>query len=359
MTRLEKLAELTAKLHLDALMLTHHENQQYATMSAHLEGMILILPTGEGICYTDSRYIEEASAALVPQGYTVIEPEGSYPTVNTIRDFVLSRGIKTLGFEDLSMTVASHASYAAALPCELKPIGDAIAALRQIKEYIEIECIIKAQAIAEEALWALLPDIKAGAYEDELAAKLVYLMQLKGSQSSWSPILVSGAKTSMPHGQPSHKAIEAGDFVTIDMGACVNGYVSDMTRTFAVGFATDEMKKIYDIVLQAQLKGIEAFNVNERGCDIDKAARDVIEAAGYGAYFGHGLGHSLGLNIHESPRASRTYEGVFPQRSIVTIEPGIYIPGKFGVRTEDMVWLSDNGKENLTHFPKDLMILPE
>jgi len=359
MTRLEKLAELTAQLHLDAMLLTHHENQQYATMSAHLEGMILILPSGEGVCYTDSRYIEEATAALVPQGYTVIEPEGSYPTVETIRQFILSRGINTLGFEDLAMTVAEHAAYAAALPCALVPLGSAIGALRQVKEDAEIEAIVRAQAIAEEALWALLPDIKVGAYEDELAAKLVYLMQLKGSQSTWSPILVSGTKTSMPHGQPAHKAIAAGDFVTIDMGARVNGYVSDMTRTFAVGYATDEMKKVYNIVLQAQLKGIEAFNVNERGCDIDKAARNVIEQAGYGAYFGHGLGHSLGLNIHESPRASRTYEGVFPLRSIVTIEPGIYIPGKFGVRTEDMVWLSDNGKENLTHFPKELMILPE
>lgn len=359
MTRLEKLAKLTAELKLDAMLLTHHENQQYATMSAHLEGMILILPSGEGICYTDSRYIEEATAALVPQGYTVIEPVGSYPTVHTIRDFVIAHNIHTLGFEDLTMTVAEHAAYQAALPCEMKPLGDALSALRIIKEDVEIESIIRAQAIAEDALWALLPDIKVGAYEDELAAKLVYLMHLKGSQSTWSPILVSGAKTSMPHGQPSHKAICAGDFVTIDMGARINGYVSDMTRTFAVGYATDEMKKIYNIVLEAQLKGIEAFDVNERGCDIDKAARDVIEAAGYGSYFGHGLGHSLGLNIHESPRASRTYEGVFPQRSIVTIEPGIYIPGKFGVRTEDMVWLSDTGKENLTHFPKDLMILPE
>lgn len=357
MTRLEKLAALAAEMHLDALMLTHHENQQYATLSAHLEGMILILPSGEGVCYTDSRYIEEATHALKPQGYTVIEPEGSYPTVETIRAFVLDRGIHTLGFEDLSMTVAEHAAYAAALPCELKPIGDAIAKVRQIKEEIEIESIVKAQAIAEEALWALLPDIKAGAYEDELAAKLVYLMQLKGSQSTWSPIFVSGAKTSMPHGQPSHKAIEPGDFVTIDMGARVNGYVSDMTRTFAVEYATEEMKKIYDIVLQAQLAGIEAFDTNMRGCDIDKAARDVIEQAGYGAYFGHGLGHSLGLNIHESPRASRTYAGMFPERSIVTIEPGIYIPGKFGVRTEDMVWLSPSGKENLTHFPKELRVL--
>ena len=161
----------------------------------------------------------------------------------------------------------------------------------------------------------------------------------------------------MPHGRPSHKAIEPGDFVTIDMGAVVNGYMSDMTRTFAVGHATDEMRAVYATVLEAQAAGLAAFAEGMRGCDVDKAARDVIEAAGYGAYFGHGLGHSLGLNIHEDPRASRTYTGTFPARSIVTIEPGIYLPGRFGVRIEDMVWLAPDGKENLTHFPKDLTIL--
>ena len=174
---------------------------------------------------------------------------------------------------------------------------------------------------------------------------------------SFPTIFVSGAKSSLPHGTPGDKKIEAGDFVTIDFGAMVGGYHSDMTRTFAVGFATDEMKKVYNTVLEAQLAGIEAFAVGKPGSQVDKAARDIIEAAGYGPYFGHGLGHSLGLNIHESPRAAKTYHREFVQGNIVTIEPGIYLPGKFGVRIEDMVYLGADGKRNLTNFPKELLIL--
>lgn len=358
MNRLEKLTALVQELGLDALLLTHAENMQYATLFPHLEGMVLVLRSGEGVCFTDSRYIEHATRVMTPQGYRVIEPEGSYPTVETIRAFVEEKGIQTLGFEDETMTVASFEAYRAALPCELRPLGGALSRLRQIKEDQEIEWIAQAQAIAEDALWKLLPDIRVGAYEDELAAKLTYLMSLGGSQECCTPILVSGANSSMPHGRPTHKAIQAGDFVTIDMGATINGYMSDMTRTFAVGHATDEMRTVYDIVLKAQQAGLDAFAEGMRGCDVDAAARNVIEQAGYGAYFGHGLGHSLGLNIHEDPRASRTYTGIFPARSIVTIEPGIYLPGRFGVRIEDMVWLSPQGKANLTHFPKELMVLP-
>ncbi|MGI5884192.1 MAG: aminopeptidase P family protein [Candidatus Spyradocola sp.] len=357
MNRLQKIAEVVRTLDLDALLLTHEENMQYATLFPHLEGMVLVLRSGEGVCFTDSRYIENATQVMAPQGWRVIEPEGSYPTVGTIRDFVAEKGIRTLGFEDEKMTVAEYESYRAALPCALRPLGDALSRLRQVKEDREIEWLRQAQAIAEKALFALLPDIRPGAYEDELAAKLTYLMNLGGSEGAVLPIFVSGKKSSMPHGRPSHKAIEAGDFVTIDMGAIVAGYMSDMTRTFAVGYATDEMRQVYQVVLDAQAAGIAAFAEGMRGCDVDKAARDVIEAAGYGAYFGHGLGHSLGLNIHEDPRASRTYTGTFPARSIVTIEPGIYLPGRFGVRIEDMVWLAPEGKEDLTHFPKELMVL--
>ena len=357
MNRLQKIAQLVRSMDLDALLLTHEENMQYATLFPHLEGMVLVLRSGEGVCFTDSRYIENATQILAPQGYRVIEPAGSYPTVGTIRDFVAEASIRTLGYEDEKMTVAQFEAYRAALPCEMAPLGGALSRLRQVKEDREIEWLRRAQAIAEKALSDLLPDIRPGAYEDELAAKLTYLMNLGGSEGASLPIFVSGKKSSMPHGRPSHKAIEPGDFVTIDMGAVVNGYMSDMTRTFAVGHATDEMRAVYATVLEAQAAGLAAFAEGMRGCDVDKAARDVIEAAGYGAYFGHGLGHSLGLNIHEDPRASRTYTGTFPARSIVTIEPGIYLPGRFGVRIEDMVWLAPDGKENLTHFPKELTIL--
>jgi Xaa-Pro aminopeptidase len=168
---------------------------------------------------------------------------------------------------------------------------------------------------------------------------------------------VSGANSSLPHGVPGPKKLEEGDFVTIDFGAIVEGYRSDMTRTFAIGYATEEMKKVYNTVLEAQLAGINAFEPGARGCDVHNAAHDVIRAAGYGQYFGHGLGHSLGLNIHEMPRAAKAFTRPFVQGNIITMEPGIYLPGKFGVRIEDMVYLAADGKRNVTCYPKELQIL--
>jgi Xaa-Pro aminopeptidase len=240
----------------------------------------------------------------------------------------------------------------------MMPVKDAFEVLREVKEQAEVDCIVAAQRIAEQALEKLLPFIKPGAVENELAAELEHQMRVLGSTGvSFPTILVSGAKSSLPHGTPGDKKIEYGDFVTIDFGAMVGGYHSDMTRTFAVGTATDEMKKVYDTVLRAQLAGIEALEVGVPGCQVDKAARDIIEQAGYGKYFGHGLGHSLGLNIHESPRASKAWPHPFKEGNIITIEPGIYLPGKFGVRIEDMVYLSPEGKKNLTKAPKELLIL--
>ena len=230
--------------------------------------------------------------------------------------------------------------------------------LREVKEEEEVSRIVAAQRIAEKALEEILPMIRPGAVEQELAAELDYRMARLGSTGvSFETILVSGAKSSMPHGHPGDKKIEAGDFVTIDFGAMVGGYHSDMTRTFAVGFATDEMKRVYNTVLQAQLAGIEAFAPGKTGVEVDEAARKVIRDAGYGEYFGHSLGHSLGLNIHENPNASPKSTVPFKTGNIVTMEPGIYLPGRFGVRIEDMVYLGADGKRNLTLFPKELTIL--
>ena len=318
--------------------------------------MVLVTADGKGYCFTDSRYIEAAEKAIAPWGYQVIQPDVSYP--QCVAQLCQEHKLESLLFEDQDMTVASHARYTAAVPAKLIPAGEAFSETREVKEEIEVERIVAAQRIAEKALEEILPLIKPGAVEREVAAELDYRMARLGSTGvSFPTIFVSGAKSSLPHGTPGDKKIEAGDFVTIDFGAMVGGYHSDMTRTFAVGFATDEMKKVYNTVLEAQLAGIEAFAVGKPGSQVDKAARDIIEAAGYGPYFGHGLGHSLGLNIHESPRAAKTYHREFVQGNIVTIEPGIYLPGKFGVRIEDMVYLGADGKRNLTNFPKELLIL--
>ena len=356
MERLNKLAAMAKKLGCDGVLITEGENLCYATGFVGLEGMVLVTADGKGYCFTDSRYIEAAEKAIAPWGYQVIQPDVSYP--QCVAQLCQEHKLESLLFEDQDMTVATHARYTAAVPAKLVAAGEAFSELREVKEEIEVERIVAAQRIAEQALEEILPLIKPGAVEREVAAELDYRMARLGSTGvSFSTIFVSGAKSSLPHGTPGDKKIEAGDFVTIDFGAMVGGYHSDMTRTFAVGFATDEMKKVYDTVLQAQLAGIEAMAAGVPGSQVDKAARDIIEAAGYGPYFGHGLGHSLGLNIHENPRAAKTYHRELVQGNIITIEPGIYLPGKFGVRIEDMVYLAQGGKRNLTLAPKELRIL--
>ncbi len=356
MERLNKLAAMAKKLGCDGVLITEGENLCYATGFVGLEGMVLVTADGKGYCFTDSRYIEAAEKAIAPWGYQVIQPDVSYP--QCVAQLCQEHKLESLFFEDQDMTVATHARYTAAVPAKLVAAGEAFSELREVKEEIEVERIVAAQRIAEQALEEILPLIKPGAVEREVAAELDYRMARLGSTGvSFSTIFVSGAKSSLPHGTPGDKKIEAGDFVTIDFGAMVGGYHSDMTRTFAVGFATDEMKKVYDTVLQAQLAGIEAMAAGVPGSQVDKAARDIIEAAGYGPYFGHGLGHSLGLNIHENPRASKAYHRELVQGNIITIEPGIYLPGKFGVRIEDMVYLGAEGKRNLTLAPKELRIL--
>ena len=356
MERLNKLAAMAKKLGCDGVLITEGENLCYATGFVGLEGMVLVTADGKGYCFTDSRYIEAAEKAIAPWGYQVLQPDVSYP--QCVAQLCQEHKLESLLFEDQDMTVATHARYTAAVPAKLVAAGEAFSELREVKEEIEVERIVAAQRIAEQALEEILPLIKPGAVEREVAAELDYRMARLGSTGvSFSTIFVSGAKSSLPHGTPGDKKIEAGDFVTIDFGAMVGGYHSDMTRTFAVGFATDEMKKVYDTVLQAQLAGIEAMAAGVPGSQVDKAARDIIEAAGYGPYFGHGLGHSLGLNIHENPRASKAYHRELVQGNIITIEPGIYLPGKFGVRIEDMVYLGAEGKRNLTLAPKELRIL--
>ena len=357
-SRKNKIAALAQQLGVDAIMLTSEVNLHYATKFPRLEGMVLIRADGEGVCFTDSRYIEAVTAQVTPMGYHAIEPEGSYPTPATIREYVEANSIEKLGIEDTRMSLAEFKVYQASLPCRLVPIGNGIEGLRRVKEPWEIEQIEAAQRILERGLEKLLPEIRPGAYEDELVARFKYLLAMEGAQDCPSGIiLVSGKTTSMPHGQPCHKQIAVGDFVTIDYSVIINGYYCDMTRTFGIGHVSDEMKQVYRIVQEAQLAGIDAFEAGKTGVEVDAAARNVIEKAGYGRYFGHGLGHSLGLEVHENPRANRTDTTVFQTGDVITIEPGIYIPGRFGVRIEDMVCLTSEGKRNLTNFPKELMVL--
>ena len=194
--------------------------------------------------------------------------------------------------------------------------------------------------------------------EQELCAELIYCLYKNGGEGlSFDPIVVSGPNSSMPHGVPGDRKLQKGDFITMDFGVLYRGYCSDMTRTVALGYATDEMKKVYRTVLDAQLAGIAASRAGVTGKEIDGAARDVITKAGYGKYFGHGYGHSLGMEIHEDPNCNVRNEQPLPLHAVCSAEPGIYLPGKFGVRIEDVVIMEENGCIDITKSPKNLIIL--
>ena len=218
--------------------------------------------------------------------------------------------------------------------------------------------MIKAQEITDRAFTEVCGRVREGMTEKELAAELIYCLYKNGGEGlSFDPIVVSGPNTSMPHGVPGDRKLQKGDFITMDFGVIYQGYCSDMTRTVALGYATEEMKQVYQTVLDAQLAGIAVSKAGVSGKAVDAAARDVITAAGYGDFFGHGYGHSLGLEIHENPNCNLRNDDPIPENAVCSAEPGIYLPGKFGVRIEDVVIFEADGCRDITKSPKDLLIL--
>lgn len=357
MNHFAKIAAQLESRDLDGMLLTHEANRFYASgfHSAGTDGMALV--TREKFYYfTDSRYTEAARRHV--QDAEVQEAGHGRGYSALLMEAVQRHSIQRLGFEDAYMTVREHDAYARALPCELVPAADLLAELRAVKDPEELEIMIAAQRIAEKALTDILNEIRPGVTEKEIAARLQYLMLHYGAEDkSFDPIVVSGPNGSLPHGVPSEKVIQAGEFVTMDFGCIYHGYCSDMTRTVAVGQPTEEMEKVYHTVLQAQKAGIAAARAGVTGSEIDAAARQVIAEAGYGEYFTHSFGHSLGLEIHEAPNASPSQQEAMPSGAVISAEPGIYLPGKFGVRIEDVLVLREGGCEDLTRSPKDLIVL--
>ncbi len=354
MSRLERLFE--GYNGADCAVITSDVNRRYFTGMKSSAGTVVAFPD-KAYLLIDFRYIEKARATVMDA--EVIEQKRLYPQINELLE---RHGAKSFAIESETMTVRELNTYRLFFPKmtidDSDALSNAISAMRSVKDADELECIRKAQKIAEDALKELLPQIRPGATERGLALELNRLMFEKGAEDlSFETIVLSGTNTSMPHGVPSDKVIENGEFVLMDFGAVWNGYHSDMTRTVCVGEPSDEMRKVYDIVLEAQLAGIEAAKAGIMGCELDKVSRDIIEAAGYGECFGHSLGHGVGLEIHERPNASPNYRIALSEGSVVTVEPGIYIAGKFGVRIEDFVVLNNEGCENLTNFEKNLISL--
>ncbi|MCM1157060.1 MAG: aminopeptidase P family protein [Bacteroidales bacterium] len=242
--------------------------------------------------------------------------------------------------------------------CTFLPAGDMIGQGRMVKDDEELAKIARAEAIGDEAFTYILGVIKPGITEAEIALELEFFMKKKGASGlSFDTIVASGAHSSMPHAKVTDKRVEYGDFVTMDFGCIYKGYCSDMTRTVAVGRPTEEMEKVYRIVLEANLRAMEGIRAGVSCNTVDSLARDYIRGQGYGDYFGHGLGHGVGLDIHEEPRFSPSCEIVAAENMVITDEPGIYLPGRFGVRIEDLVVVKKDGYEKLSQSEKELIIL--
>ena len=354
MNHLKQIAARLPEYGLDAMLLNREPGEYYA-VGFHGEGNVVV--TAQGCFYfTDSRYIEAANHLITGAEIAMTGRSRNYRAM--VQEVVDRCRIRKLGFEEGYLSVADYNLWKEGLTAELVPAQKLVNSLRAAKDDGEIALMTKAQEITDRAFSEILKFIQPGMTEQEIAAKLQYDMLRFGAEKmSFDPIVVSGPNGSLPHGIPSAKQVQQGEFITMDFGCKYGGYCSDMTRTVALGEPTGEMRKVYQTVLEAQLAGIAVTKAGVPGKSIDAAARKVIEDAGYGEYFGHGYGHSLGIEIHESPNANTREETLLPVGAVVSAEPGIYLPGKFGVRIEDVTVLTADGCMVLTKSPKELIIL--
>lgn len=353
----DKCSEIINKLNTDGMILCNEANMHYVCSFSPSEGMILILKDGTAYHIVDSRYTETAKNYAIATELNVVEISKGF--IDELKNLIDKHNIKSLVFEDKTISYSRYTQLRDKLPgVEFVELGDRLMRERNRKDADEIVFMKKANAIAEKAFTELLNHIEAGKSEKELAAYFDYLMSKYGSDGlSFDTILLTGAHTSMPHGVPSDKKIESGDFVLFDFGATYKGYHSDMTRTVAVKSASDEMKEAYELVRKAQKAGITALDDGVKCADVYKAAYDVLEEKHMGKYFRHSLGHGVGLEIHEGFNASPNSKDTYETGNVTSIEPGIYIPDKFGIRIEDVLYLSPHGRENLSNITKELIIL--
>ena len=354
MTHFEKIAAKLNDRGLDAMLITSAPGEFYA-VGFHGEGVALITPEHTWY-WTDSRCIEAAHETIT--GAEVIQWTSDNSYRKQIVELVKTHGIAKLGFEDEYMSVADHTSWTKAVEVEFVPASGLLTELRVVKDAEELAAMKEAQRITDEALLEILNYLKPGLTESEVAARLTYIMARKGAErNSFDPIVACGPNGSKPHAVPGPAVIQNGQFVTMDFGCVVGGYCSDMTRTVSIGQPSEEMEFVYNTVLKAQLAGIAAARAGVTGKEVHEAGAKVIADAGYGEYFGHGFGHSLGIEIHENPGFHLRNDKPIPAGALLSAEPGIYIPGKFGVRIEDVIMLTEGGCIDITHSPKQLIIL--
>lgn len=350
MERIKKLREYMSEHNMDAVWVTKPEDIRYYAGFTGSEGSALITHT-DCFFFADFRYTKQASTQCI--GYEIKSVSFDKNTYSYLKELVKGR----LGFEDESMSVSQYMQLCSAVDeSRLVPLKNALTVLRAVKFEDEIEEIRGAAAIADKGFDYVLSIVKPGMTEKELALELEFFMRRQGASGlSFETIVASGIRSSMPHGVASDKVIEANDMLTLDFGCIYNGYCSDMTRTFIVGKASERQKELYHIVLDAQLQVLDAIKAGASCRALDAISRDVIGKAGYADFYGHGLGHGVGLEIHELPVLNPKSDFILEKNMVITDEPGIYLPDFGGVRIEDLILVTEDGYELLSHSPKELI----
>ena len=357
MNRIEKLSKALPE-GADAALITSDVNRRYFTGLGSSAGTLLAFRDA-AYFIIDFRYIEVAKATVT--GARVMLQEKLTEQLDTL---LKKHGAQTVAIETDYLTVGMLEQYRQKLSgyefLTESTLNDAILSMRSVKEPQELECIQKAQAITDAAFLDILDFIQPGKTEKEIAAYLEYCMRRRGADGlAFETIAAGGPNSAKPHAVPGDRPLQTGDFFTLDYGASWGGYCSDMTRTVAVGEPTEEMRRVYQTVLDAQCLGIRTAQVGVSCRAVDEAARELIYKAGYEGCFGHSLGHSVGLEIHEMPGFSPSIDPqtLCREGMVITVEPGVYLEGRFGVRIEDMVWFAPDGTKDLTNSPKELIIL--
>jgi Xaa-Pro aminopeptidase len=352
--RLERLIKQFDKHDIDGMLLTYGRSLRYVTGYSGSNGCALVTPD-ERHFITDFRYKSQAREQV--KGFEqYIAREELFKDLVPLKWFQKKR---RLGYESTHVTVQQMLQLKELLPdTELVPVKELVEQISTVKDEGEIDLIRQAVAITDQVYEQILPAIRPGIREVELAAEIEYRMRRQGSERvAFDAIVVSGERSALPHGEPGDRVLQEGDLVTMDYGARVGGYCSDFTRTVVLGKATEKQREIHAVTFRAQEAAEEAASAGKTGIEVDAVARGIIADAGYGDFFGHGLGHGLGLDIHEPPKLSPKSQTVLEPGMMVTVEPGIYLPDIGGVRIEDVVVIREDGCEILTKARKDLVEL--
>ncbi len=355
-TSLEKFMSIIPE-NIDAAIVLNASNRRYLFGVDTSDAGTLIVTHEKAYFIIDSRYIEICKRFENDKMHVILQKD----LLSQIKEICVQNYVKSIGIETQTVSLSLYKKLCNCLGNIIDTnvdIGNIIMGLRSVKTLPEIEKIKAAQKITDDAFQYILGEIRVGKSEKEIALLLEFYMRSHGAKAaSFDIIFIGGKNTSLPHGEPTDYKLQNGDLITIDFGADVDGYKSDMTRTVALGSVSVEQKKVYETVLLAQETALKEISAGKCCSEIDGIARKVILDAGFGEYFGHALGHSVGLDIHESPNFSPKCDEILKSRMILTVEPGIYLPKKFGVRIEDMVLITENGVENLTKSQKSLIIL--